>query len=86
MNTEKMIEITAVLKMVEEVAYEFEAEVTVPVSVADDPQALTVYLAEHEELWRDQLQRTDSDPTDVTESPLSKGKWLKVLQPGTPPE
>ncbi|MFM9442567.1 hypothetical protein [Streptomyces acidiscabies] len=81
MNTEKMIEITAVLKMVEEMAYEFEAVVTVPVSVADDPEALTEYLADHEELWTDQVQRDGGDATDVTESPLSKGKWLKVRRP-----
>ncbi|WP_143570715.1 hypothetical protein [Streptomyces acidiscabies] len=84
MSTEKMIEITAVLKMVEELAYEFEAVVTVPESVADDPEALTEYLVGHEELWRDQVHGADREVTDVNESPLSKGKWLKVLQSDTP--
>ncbi|QZZ25540.1 hypothetical protein [Streptomyces sp. ST1015] len=84
MNTEKMIEITATLKMVEELAYEFEAVVTVPASVADDPEALTEYLVEHEELWSGQVQEADRGVKDVSKSPLSKGKWLKVLKPGTP--
>ncbi|MGJ5894418.1 hypothetical protein DF268_11725 [Streptomyces sp. V2] len=84
MSTEKLIEITAVLKMVEELAYEFEAVVKVPVSVADDPEALTEYLVGHEELWSGQVQEADRGVKDVSESPLSKGKWLKVLQSDTP--
>ncbi|MET8983266.1 hypothetical protein ABZX85_47650 [Streptomyces sp. NPDC004539] len=78
MTKQKMIEITAKLKVVEELLRTFEAVVTVPVAVADDPQALTEYLAEHEELWSDQVQGADGETTDVHESPLSKGKWISV--------
>ncbi|QNP74993.1 hypothetical protein IAG44_39985 [Streptomyces roseirectus] len=83
MNDEKTIEITASLKMVEELVYTFDARVRVPVSVADDPQALTEYLAAHEELWSDQVQGSEGKTVDLSESPLSKGKWIKVLPRGT---
>jgi len=80
-TAEKMIEITAALKMVEELLYEFDAVVTVPVSVADDPDALMEYLAAHEELWADQVRGSDGETVEVGESPRSQGKWIKVLSP-----
>ncbi|MFC4463985.1 hypothetical protein ACFPH6_05305 [Streptomyces xiangluensis] len=55
MNTEEMTHARVEMTVTEKVTYDFPVTVEVPADVADDPQALTEYLAENEELWLDDL-------------------------------
>ncbi|MEV0220702.1 hypothetical protein [Streptomyces sp. NPDC050704] len=58
MNAEEMTKARVEMTVTEEVTDDFPATVEVPTDVADDPQALTEYLADNEDLWLDDLPIT----------------------------
>ncbi|SEB60329.1 hypothetical protein [Streptomyces melanosporofaciens] len=52
---EELTKIRVELTVTEEVTYDFPITLEVPPEVADDIEALTSHLAEHEDLWLDYL-------------------------------
>ncbi|MER7877716.1 hypothetical protein ABTY63_29935 [Streptomyces solisilvae] len=54
-ESEELTKIRVELTVTEELIYEFPITLEVPPEVADDIEALTSHLAEHEDLWLDDL-------------------------------
>ncbi|UIX34316.1 hypothetical protein [Streptomyces sp. GQFP] len=65
MSTEEMTEVRVEMTVTEEVTYDFPVTVEIPAEVADDPEAVTDYFAENEDLWLDDL------PIDASRGSLS---------------
>ncbi|MFB8087301.1 hypothetical protein [Streptomyces sp. NPDC055992] len=52
---EETVTVTVELTVTEDVTYEIRTDVEIPAAIAADPDDLHEHLAEHEELWLDDL-------------------------------
>ncbi|MFF4506676.1 hypothetical protein [Streptomyces sp. NPDC001401] len=84
MNTGEITKVRVEMTVTEEVTYDFPVTVEVPTVLADDPEALTEYLVENEDLWLDDLPITGGSEVclAVNEPVVEEGNLLPFAEAG----